>query len=248
MQFPGSTPVLVIAVLSHDGAERPARIGPCDRVALGTPRSCTARRTGRRCASARPHAIISRALHGRGVEVSEEGPRPQVGIVHEVRRPGENSGTRSTGPSPVNAKSCRRGNRASVQYRIMKIGQRVCTRTHGSTGHEQSPTATPCHPDQAAHGRAGQKCVILPRPVIVMMLSRPAAADGSSQLPSDPSRVDAHVALGRVSGDLLVPLLGVQLAHSRDLRRARNHVDRVLVHALQALPVGSARMYRSAFQ
>lgn len=59
-------------------------------------------------------------------------------------------------------------------------------------------------------------------------------------------RVDADVAGGKVGGDLLIPLLGVQLgAHSPGLGQADNHVDRVrVVDALQALPVGAARVVR----
>ena len=51
---------------------------------------------------------------------------------------------------------------------------------------------------------------------------------------------------GKVGGDLLVPLLGVQLgAHAPGLGQARDHVDRVrVVDALQALPVGAARVVR----
>ena len=54
------------------------------------------------------------------------------------------------------------------------------------------------------------------------------------------------MACGEVGGDLLIPLLRVQLgAHSPGLGQARDHVDRVrVVDALQALPVGAARVVR----
>ena len=157
-------------------------------------------------------------------------------------------------PDPLAFRPGERGDRAGEEQ-----GERAVPRVVGQRVVEEGvvpqvvgdhPRPDHVHPDEAAHGalagrggddfaEAGDRDDV-------------EAGGGRQQvpIPADGAetrlRVDADVAGVKVGGDVLVPLLGVEVGgNAARLRQACDHVDGVgVVDALQALPVGAARVIR----
>ena len=107
------------------------------------------------------------------------------------------------------------------------------------------------HPDKASHGTlAGRGHDDLAQARDRDDIEQASRGGQEVPIPTNRAearlRVNADVTLRQVGGNLLVPLLGVQLSgDTACLGQACDHVDGVrIVHAFQALPVGAARVIR----
>ena len=243
-------------MLAHDGAElsQLAVQDACYRIPLvhhdlvqpvGEQRDVSRERQGR------AHDVRAR-VHGREVEDvrGRDQDLGQEGVHGDPEDQGE-----AAEPDPLPLRPRERGNRAGEQQ-----GERAVPRVVGQGVVQERvvpqvvgdhPRPHHVHPDEASHGalpRRGDDDLAQARDRDdVEQAGRggqevPVAADRAEAR----LRVDADVAGGQVGCDLLVPLLGVQLGgDAARLGQAGDHVDRVrVVDALQALPVGAARVVR----
>ena len=243
-------------MLAHDGAElgelavQDAR----DRIPLvhddlvqpvGEQRDVGRERGGRaRDVRARVHGREVEDVRGRDQDLGQEGIH---GDPEDQREAAE--------PDPLALRPRERGDRAGEQQgeravpRVVSQGvvqERVVPQVVGD-----HPRPHHVHPDEAAHGALpGRGHDDLAQARDRNDIEQAGRSGQEVPIPADRAearlRVNADVAGGQVGGNLLVPLLGVQLgAHAPGLGQARDHVDRVrVVHALQALPVGTARVVR----
>ena len=248
--------VLVVAVLAHDGAElgQLAVQDARDRIPLihhdlvqpvGEQRDVGRERQGRAGdVRARVHGREVEDVRGRDQDLGQEG-------VHGYP---EDQGEAAE-PDPLALRPRERGDRAGKQQGERAVprvvGQRVVQERVVPQVIGDHPRPHHVHPDEASHGalpRRGDDDLAEARDRDDVEQARRCGQE--VPIPADRAearlRVDADVAGGKVGGDLLVPLLGVQLSgHSPGLGQADNHVDRVrIVDALQALPVGAARVVR----
>ena len=248
--------VLVIAVLAHDGAElgQLAVQDSRDWVPLvhhdlvqpvGEQRQVGRERQGRaRDVRARVHGREVEDVRGRDQDLGQEGVH---GDPEDQREAAE--------PDPLALRPRERGNRAGEQQ-----GERAVPRVVGQGVVQERvvpqvvgnhPRPHHVHPDEATHGAlTGRGDDDLAQARDRDDVEQASRGGQQVPIPTDCAearlRVDAHVAGRKVGGDLLIPLLGVQLgAHAPGLGQARDHVDRVrVVDALQALPVSTARVVR----
>ena len=157
-------------------------------------------------------------------------------------------------PDPLALRPRERGDRAGEQQ-----GERAVPRVVGQGVVQERvvpqvvgdhPRPHHVHPDEAAHGALTGRGDDLAQARDRDDVEEAGRGGQEVPVPTDRAkarlRVDADVAGLQVGGDLLIPLLGVQLgAHSPGLGQAGDHVDCVrVVDALQALPVGAARVVR----
>ena len=248
--------VAIVAVFAHDGAElgelavqdARGRI-PLVRHDLvepvGEQGDVGRERQGRaRDVCARVHGREVEDVRGRDQDLGQEG----------VHGDPEDQGEAAE-PDPLALRPRERRNRAGEQQGERAIprvvGQRVVQERVVPQVVGDHPRPHHVHPDEATHGALpGRGHDDLAQARDRDDVEQASRSGQQVPIPADRAearlRVDANVALRQVGGDLLVPLLGVQLgAHSPGLGQACDHVDRVrVVHALQALPVGAARVVR----
>ena len=243
-------------MFAHDGAElaQLAVQDARDRVSpihnnLVQP-VCEERDVGRE-RGGRAHDVRAR-VHGREVEDvrGRDQDLGQEGVHGDPEDQGE-----AAEPDPLPLRPRERGNRAGEQQgkravpRVVSQGvveERVVPQVVGD-----HPRPHHVHPDEASHGALPGRS----HDDLAQARDRDdveQARCSGQQVPVAANctearlRVDADVAGLQVGGDLLIPLLGVQLGgDAARLGQACDHVDRVrVVHALQALPVGAARVVR----
>ena len=248
--------VTIVAVFAHDGAElgelavQDAR----NRIPLvhhdlvqpvGEQRDVGRERQGRaHDVRARVHGREVEDVRGRDQDLGQEGVH---GDPEDQREAAE--------PDPLTLRPRERGNRAGEQQGERAVprvvGQRVVQERVVPQVVGDHPRPHHVHPDEATHGAlAGRSHDDLAQARDRDDVQQAGRGGQEVPVPTDRAearlRVDADVAGGQVGGDLLVPLLGVQLgAHSPGLGQACDHVNRVrVVDALQALPVGATRVVR----
>ena len=243
-------------MLAHDGTElgQLAVQDARDRIPLehhdlvqpvGEQRDVGHERQGRtRDVRARVHGREVEDVRGRDQDLGQEG------IHGDPEDQGE-----AAEPDPLALRPCERGDRAGEQQ-----GERAVPRVIGQGVVQERvvpqvvgdhPRPHHVHPDEASHGAlTGRSHDDLAQARDRDDIEQAGRGGQEVPIPADRAearlRVDADVTLRQLGSDLLVPLLGVQLgAHSPGLGEACDHVDRVrVVHALQALPVGAARVVR----
>ena len=232
--------VLVIAVLAHDGAElgQLAVQDTRDRIPLvhhnlvqpvGEQGDVGRERQGRaRDVRSRVHGREVEDVRGRDQDLGQEG----------VHGDPEDQGEAAE-PDPLALRPRERGDRAGEQQgeravpRVVSQGvvqERVVPQVVGD-----HPRPHHVHPDEAAHGTlAGRGHDDLAQARDRNDVEQAGRSGQEVPIPADRAearlRVDADVAGLQVGGDLLIPLLGMQLGgHSPGLGQAGDHVDRVCV-------------------
>ena len=223
-----------IPLVHHDLVQPVGEQGDVGRERQGRARDVRARVHGREVEDVR----------GRDQDLGQEGVH---GDPEDQREAAE--------PDPLSLRPRERGDRAGEQQgeravpRIVGQGvvqERVVPQVVGD-----HPRPHHVHPDEASHGAlAGRGHDDLAQARDRDDVQQAGCGGQEVPIPADRTearlRIDADVAGGQVGGNLLVPLLRMQLGgHSPGLGQACDHVDRVrVVDTLQALPVGAARVVR----